>query len=167
MLQNPEINAKDSPGDIENNIIETNQKSNETNKKVNIIPIKLKLTQDILSLNKTNIDSATKRRDTFGEEISKLNKKHKVSFIDQVSSNKNLAQIIYINDQSSAQDCKIDEEKYKQILKKQGIDINSQKVNKNDDEDVYKIKRPKRAKSNVPRKVNKVKQQCECECIIY
>ena len=93
MLQNPEINAKDSPGDIENSIIETNQKSNETNKKVNIIPIKLKLTQDILSLNKTNIDSATKRRDTFGEEISKLNKKHKVSFIDQVSSNKNLAQI--------------------------------------------------------------------------
>ena len=34
MLQNPEINAKDSPGDIENSIIDTTQKSNETNKKV-------------------------------------------------------------------------------------------------------------------------------------
>ena len=55
----------------------------------------------------------------------------------------------------------------KQILKKQGNNINNQKINKNNDEEVYKIKRPKRAKSNVPRKVNKVKQQCECECIIY
>ena len=59
---------------------------------MNIVPIKLKLTPEILSRNKT-LDSLSKRLDSYGEEISKTNKRHKVSFLDQVSANKNIQMI--------------------------------------------------------------------------
>ena len=59
---------------------------------MNIVPIKLKLTPEILSRNKT-LDSLSKRLDSYGEEISKTNKRHKVSFLDQVSQIKILLKL--------------------------------------------------------------------------
>ena len=108
---------------------EQKQKINDFKNKMNIVPIKLKLTPEILSRNKT-LDSLSKRLDSYGEEISKTNKRHKVSFLDQVSANKNIAQIIYIDDQSSAIDCKKNAEKYSEILRKQQTDISEQKIDK-------------------------------------
>ena len=141
---------------------EQKQKINDFKNKMNIVPIKLKLTPEILSRNKT-LDSLSKRLDSYGEEISKTNKRHKVSFLDQVSANKNIAQIIYIDDQSSAIDCKKNAEKYSEILRKQQTDISEQKIDKKKEEEVYKIKRPRRSKSfNPNRYVEKADEQCKC-----
>ena len=114
MNENKEENSKGSINRIYPIIGENEQKQtiNDFKNEVNIVPIKLKLSPELLSRNKTNLDSLSKRLDSYGEEISKMNKKHKVSFIDQVSTNKNIAQIIYIDDQSSAQDCKKNAERY-------------------------------------------------------
>ena len=140
---------------------EQKQKINDFKNKMNIVPIKLKLTPEILSRNKT-LDSLSKRLDSYGEEISKTNKRHKVSFLDQVSANKNIAQIIYIDDQSSAIDCKKNAEKYSEILRNQHTDISEQKIDKKKEE-VYKIKRPRRSKSfNPNRYVEKADEQCKC-----
>ena len=166
MNDNHQENPKDSINGIYPIIGEHEQKQKITDfkNKINIIPIKLKLSPEILSRNKTNFDSLTKRHDTYGEEISKMNKKHKISFIDQISANKNIAQIIYIDDQSSAQDCKKNAEKYNEILRKQQTNISEQKINnKKKEQEVYKIKRPKRAKSyKASIYVEKVDEQCKC-----
>ena len=166
MIENHQENSKDSLNEIYPIICEHEQKQkiSDFKNKINIIPIKLKLSPEILSRNKTNLDSLSKRHDSYGEEISKMNKKHKVSFIDQISANKNIAQIIYIDDQSSAQDCKKNAEKYNEILKKQLTNISEQKINnKKKEQEVYKIKRPKRAKSyKASRYVEKVDEQCKC-----
>ena len=150
MNENNEENSKGSINRIYPIIGENEQKQtiNDFKNEVNIVPIKLKLSPELLSRNKTNLDSLSKRLDSYGEEISKMNKKHKVSFIDQVSSNKNIAQIIYIDDQSSAQDCKKNAERYNEILRKQQTNISEQKNDKKNEEDMYKIKRPKRSKSH-------------------
>ena len=168
MNENNEKNSKGSINRIYPIIGENEQKQtiNDFKNEVNIVPIKLKLSPELLSRNKTNLDSLSKRLDSYGEEISKMNKKHKVSFIDQVSSNKNIAQIIYIDDQSSAQDCKKNAEKYNEILRKQQTNFSKQKNDKKNEEDMYKIKRPKRSKSHkANRYVEKVNEQCQC--IIY
>ena len=168
MNENNKENSKDCLNRIYPIISEheQNKKINDFKNKINIAPIKLKLSPEILSRNKSNLDSLSKRLDSYGEEISKTNKKHKVSFIDQVSGNKNIAQIIYIDDQSSAQDCKKNAEKYNEILRKQQTNISEQKIDKKNEEDMYKIKRPKRAKSlKANRYVEKVNEQCKC--IIY
>ena len=104
----------------------------------------------------------SKRIDSFGEEISKVNKKHKISFLDQISSGKNIADIIYIDGQSSARDSKINADKYKELFGKKLEDIDKLKTKLKKDKEIYKIKRPKRSKSNVNRKVEKVEQQCQC-----
>ena len=168
MNENNEENSKGSINRIYPIIGENEQKQtiNDFKNEVNIVPIKLKLSPELLSRNKTNLDSLSKILDSYGEEISKMNKKHKVSFIDQVSSNKNIAQIIYIDDQSSAQDCKKNAERYNEILRKQQTNISEQKNDKKKEEDMYKIKRPKRSKSHkANRYVEKVNEQCQC--IIY
>ena len=168
MNENNEENSKGSINRIYPIIGENEQKQtiNDFKNEVNIVPIKLKLSPELLSRNKTNLDSLSKRLDSYGEEISKMNKKHKVSFIDQVSSNKNIAQIIYIDDQSSAQDCKKNAEIYNEILRKQQTNISKQKNDKKNEEDMYKIKRPKRSKSHkANRYVEKVNEQCQC--VIY
>ena len=168
MNENNEENSKGSINRIYPIIGENEQKQtiNDFKNEVNIVPIKLKLSPELLSRNKTNLDSLSKRLDSYGEEISKMNKKHKVSFIDQVSSNKNIAQIIYIDDQSSAQDCKKNAEIYNEILRKQQTNISEQKNDRKNEEDMYKIKRPKRSKSHkANRYVEKVNEQCQC--IIY
>ena len=168
MNENNEENSKGSISRIYPIIGENEQKQtiNDFKNEVNIVPIKLKLSPELLSRNKTNLDSLSKRLDSYGEEISKMNKKHKVSFIDQVSTNKNIAQIIYIDDQSSAQDCKKNAERYNEILRKQQTNISKQKNDKKNGEDMYKIKRPKRSKSHKANwYVEKVNEQCQC--IIY
>ena len=168
MNENNEENSKGSINRIYPIIGENEQKQtiNDFKNEVNIVPIKLKLSPELLSRNKTNLDSLSKRLDSYGEEISKMNKKHKVSFIDQVSSNKNIAQIIYIDDQSSAQDCKKNDEIYNEILRKQQTNISEQKNDKKNEENMYKIKRPKRSKSHkANRYVEKVNERCQC--VIY
>ena len=140
MITIPDDNLDEFQNKKNISIDDKNTNSNRILSNVNIIPKKL------------NIEKISKRIDSFGEEISKVNKKHKISFLDQISSGKNIADIIYIDGQSSARDSKINADKYKDKLKT--------KLKK--DKEIYKIKRPKRSKSNVNRKVEKVEQQCQC-----
>ena len=86
--------------------------------------------------------------DSYGQEISKITKKHKVSFIDQVQSKKDIAQIIYINDQASLKDDKIDINKCLDILRKRSTNVSEffrkENQEKNEAEaETYKIKRQK------------------------
>ena len=165
MAKNPEENANELQNQSNISIDNKNPKSNNAMKQINIAPIKLNLNQDNLSRNKANLETLSKRMDSYGEEISKINKRHKVSFIDQISEAKNIAQIIYIDDQTSARDSKKAAEKYEKIFKKRGINNNinnNEENNKKTDEEMYKIKRPKRSKTNDKRRVEKVDEQCQC-----
>ena len=167
MTTNPNGNANEFQNKLNISIDNQNPKLNSVIKPVNIVPIKLNLNQDNLSRNKNTLETLSKRMDSYGEEISKLNKKHKVSFIDQISEKKNIAQIIYIDDQTSARDSKKAAEKYEKIFKKREIDNNTNNTNEKNKEkkndEIYKIKRPKRSKTNDKRKVEKVDEQCQCK----
>ena len=98
--------------------------------------------------------------------ISNNNKKHKISFIDQIHSKKNLAQVIYINDQLSLNDDKMNTNKYLanlDNLRKQSTNITDFSRQKKQTEiDTYKIKRPKSATKKEKRKIDKTKEQCGC-----
>ena len=150
MLTIPDDNLDEFQNKKNKSIDDKNTNSNRILSNVNIIPTKL------------NIEKISKRIDSFGEEISKVNKKHKISFLDQISSGKNIADIIYIDGQSSARDSKINADKYKELFGKKVEDIDKLKTKLKKDKEIYKIKRPKRSKSNVNRKVEKVEQQCQC-----
>ena len=150
MITIPDDNLDEFQNKKNKSIDDKNTNSNRILSNVNIIPTKL------------NIEKISKRIDSFGEEISKVNKKHKVSFLDQISSGKNIADIIYIDGQSSARDSKINADKYKELFGKKVEDIDKLKTKLKKDKEIYKIKRPKRSKSNVNRKVEKVEQQCQC-----
>ena len=121
--------------------------------------------------NNTNINNnnGAKRLDYYGHEISKNNKKHRISFIDQIQSKKEIAQIIYINnEQESLKGDKIDTNKCFEILRKQSTNITefTRKENQNETE-TYKIKRPKN--SNETRKMKREKKEIEekCGCQIF
>ena len=150
MITIPDDNLDEFQNKKNKSIDDKNTNSNRILSNVNIIPTKL------------NIEKISKRIDSFGEEISKVNKKHKISFLDQISSGKNIADIIYIDGQSSARDSKINADKYKELFGKKLEDIDKLKTKLKKDKEIYKIKRPKRSKSNVNRKVEKVEQQCQC-----
>ena len=150
MITIPDDNLDEFQNKKNISIDDKNTNSNRILSNVNIIPTKL------------NIEKISKRIDSFGEEISKVNKKHKVSFLDQISSGKKIADIIYIDGQSSARDSKINADKYKELFGKKVEDIDKLKTKLKKDKEIYKIKRPKRSKSNVNRKVEKVEQQCQC-----
>ena len=150
MITIPDDNLDEFQNKKNKSIDDKNTNSNRILSNVNIIPTKL------------NIEKISKRIDSFGEEISKVNKKHKISFLDQISSGKNIADIIYIDGQSSARDSKINADKYKELFGKKVEDIDKLKTKLKKDKEIYKIKRPKRSKSNVNRKVEKVEQQCQC-----
>jgi len=150
MITIPDDNLDEFQNKKNISIDDKNTNSNRILSNVNIIPTKL------------NIEKISKRIDSFGEEISKVNKKHKISFLDQISSGKNIADIIYIDGQSSARDSKINADKYKELFGKKVEDIDKLKTKLKKDKEIYKIKRPKRSKSNVNRKVEKVEQQCQC-----
>ena len=150
MITIPDDNLDEFQNKKNISIDDKNTNSNRILSNVNIIPTKL------------NIEKISKRIDSFGEEISKVNKKHKISFLDQISSGKKIADIIYIDGQSSARDSKINADKYKELFGKKVEDIDKLKTKLKKDKEIYKIKRPKRSKSNVNRKVEKVEQQCQC-----
>ena len=150
MITIPDDNSDEFQNKKNKSIDDKNTNSNRILSNVNIIPTKL------------NIEKISKRIDSFGEEISKVNKKHKISFLDQISSGKNIADIIYIDGQSSARDSKINADKYKELFGKKVEEIDKLKTKLKKDKEIYKIKRPKRSKSNVNRKVEKVEQQCQC-----
>jgi hypothetical protein len=150
MITIPDDNLDEFQNKKNISIDDKNTNSNRILSNINIIPTKL------------NIEKISKRIDSFGEEISKVNKKHKISFLDQISSGKNIADIIYIDGQSSARDSKINADKYKELFGKKVEDIDKLKTKLKKDKEIYKIKRPKRSKSNVNRKVEKVEQQCQC-----
>ena len=150
MITIPDDNLDEFQNKKNKSIDDKNTNSNRILSNVNIIPTKL------------NIEKISKRIDSFGEEISKVNKKHKISFLDQISSGKNIADIIYIDGQSSARDSKINADKYKELFGKKVEEIDKLKTKLKKDKKIYKIKRPKRSKSNVNRKVEKVEQQCQC-----
>ena len=150
MITIPDDNLDEIHNKQNISIGDKNTNSNRILSNVNIIPTKL------------NIEKISKRIDSFGEEISKVNKKHKISFLDQISSGKKIADIIYIDGQSSARDSKINADKYKELFGKKVEDIDKLKTKLKKDKEIYKIKRPKRSKSNVNRKVEKVEQQCQC-----
>ena len=96
------------------------------------------------------------------KDNSKNKKKKRVSFIDQIQSKKDIAQIIYINDKVSLNDDKIDSNKYLEQLRKQSTNISelNKKENKNNIK-IYKIKRPKKSLFS-KRKTDKVNEQCTC-----
>ena len=106
------------------------------------------------------------RLDYYGQEISKNNKKHKISFIDQIHSKKNLAQVIYINDQVSLNDDKMNTNKYLASLdnlRKQSTNITDfSRQKRQNTTETYKIKRPKSASKKEKRKKDKDKEQCGC-----
>ena len=96
------------------------------------------------------------------QENSKIKKKKRVSFIDQIQSKKEIAQIIYINDRASLNDDKINSNKYIEQFRKQNTNITeSNKAQKQKTEEVYKIKRPKKSLFS-KRKVDKIDEHCTC-----
>ncbi len=97
--------------------------------------------------------------------IGSIKKKKRVCFIDQVQSEKNIAQIIYINDKVSLQEDKIDPKDYVEMYRKQSTNISELfKKNGNNEtiNDIYKIKRPKHSSFNKIKKDDSVEEQCSC-----
>ena len=97
------------------------------------------------------------------QDNSKLKKKKRVSFIDQIQSKTDIAQIIYINDRASLTDDKINSNKYEEKYRKQNTNISE--YNKKDNQnntDIYKIKRPKKKSLFAKRKIDKMDEKCGC-----
>ena len=160
MFINPEENSKD-PGLKTNKNFKKLKTADIDNIKISQLKLKENFPKD------NNIINLAKRTDSFGKEISKLNKKHKVSFIDQVSSQKNIAHIIYIEGQYSSINSKKKFNEYSDIIRKQKTKDTNQKDDKKNKEDVYVIKRPRKSRYKVIKNDEPVEQQCECRCIIY
>ena len=90
-------------------------------------------------------------------------KKKRVSFADQVQSKKDFAQIIYFNDKVSLKDDKTDfrQNLFFEQYKKQCTNIDE--INKRDNnDDVYRNKRPKKYDDIHNPKNDNVKEQCSC-----
>ena len=129
----------------------------------------LKKLEDNNNNNKNNNEKAI-RMDFYGQEISKIKKKHKVSFIDQVQSKKDFAQIIYINEQASLKDDKIDINKCLDILRKRSTNVSEYFGRENQERnelETYKIKRPNNARFKKRKIKNKDKIDQQCNCIIF
>ena len=143
---------------------------NENNSQKNTLDNKLEELKNIEDNNNKlsnikNNNGTNIRVDFYGQEISKIKKKHKVSFIDQVQSKKEIAQIIYINDQASLKDDKIDINKCYDILRKQSTNVGElfrrESQEKNETE-TYKIKRPKNSSLKKRKTKDKIDEQCKC-----
>ena len=83
------------------------------------------------------------------QDNSKIKKKKRVSFVDQIQSKTDIAQIIYINDRASLikQNTNISEDNKKEIP------INTE---------IYKIKRPKKKSLFSKRKIDETDEKCGC-----
>ena len=99
--------------------------------------------------------------------------KKKVSFIDQLPTKKDIAQIIFINDKVSLNEDKVDTNKYLAFLRRQSTYISERNKkdyndnNNKNNEETYKIKRPKKSLFNKREGEDKVNEQCTCACIIF
>ena len=99
--------------------------------------------------------------------------KKKVSFIDQLPTKKDIAQIIFINDKVSLNEDKVDTKKYLAFLRRQSTYISERNKkdyndnNNKNNEETYKIKRPKKSLFNKRKGEDKVNEQCTCACIIF
>ena len=150
--------------------INQNQLTDQNDLKQNefIEKIYIQKKEQLTNNNKTNDNNKKSnnnngiRIDYYGQEILKNNKKHKVSFIDQIHSKKDIAQIIYINDQVSLKDDRVDTNKYFEILRKQSTNITEFSRKEKKDAETYKIKRPKSASQKLKRKKNESKEECGC-----
>ena len=122
-------------------------------KKVEIkkIPLKMdKINNNIRikkNVLKTDTRETAKNAETTKAELSKVTigsnkKKKRVSFIDQIQSKKEIAQIIYINDKVSLYEDKKDTPKYLEQYRKQGTNISDSSKK---DDNIYRIKRPKKS----------------------
>ena len=89
-----------------------------------------------------------------------------MSFIDQLPTKKDIAQIIFINDKVSLNEDKVDTKKYLAFLRRQSTYI-SERNKKDYNEENYKIKRPKKSLFNKREGEDKVNEQCTCACIIF
>ena len=139
-------------------------------KKVEIMKIALKMdkknnnvriSKNIL---KTYTREIVKNAETGKVELSKVTiesnkKKKRVSFIDQIQSKKEIAQIIYINDKVSLNQDKKDTPKYLEQYRKQGTNISDSSKK---DDNIYKIKRPKKSLFKKINKDDSVNEQCTC-----
>jgi hypothetical protein len=142
---------------------------NDLNNKEIVLQFNNNSNKNINNNTNNNNNNGAKRLDYYGQEISKNNKKHRISFIEQIQSKKEIAQIIYINnEQESLKGDKIDTNKCFEILRKQSTNITefTRKENQNETE-TYKIKRPKN--SNGSRKMKREKKEIEekCGCQIF
>ncbi len=105
--------------------------------------------------------------------INSNKKKKKVSFIDQLPTKKDIAQIIFINDKVSLNEDKVDTKKYLAFLRRQSTYISERNKkdyndnNNKNNEETYKIKRPKKSLFNKREGEDKVNEQCTCACIIF
>ena len=155
--QNIILIENDSPKNTLDNKLEELKKLEDNNNNKNI------------SINKNNNEKNI-RMDFYGQEISKITKKHKVSFIDQVQSKKDFAQIIYINEQASLKDDKIDINKCLDILRKRSTNVSEYFGRENQERnelETYKIKRPNNARFKKRRTKMKDKIDEHCTCIIF
>lgn len=139
-------------------------------KKVEIkkIPLKMdKINNNIRikkNVLKTDTRETAKNAETTKAELSKVTigsnkKKKRVSFIDQIQSKKEIAQIIYINDKVSLYEDKKDTPKYLEQYRKQGTNISDSSKK---DDNIYRIKRPKKSLFKKKNKDDSVNEQCTC-----
>ena len=148
-----------------------NKSLNDLNNKEILLSINNNSNKNKNDTNNTNNNNNNGgiRLDYYGQEISKNNKKHRISFIDQIQSKKEIAQIIYISsDQASIKEDRIDANKCFEILRKQSTRITefTRKENQNEAE-TYKIKRPKSANGNRKLKRKKDEKEEKCGCKIF
>ena len=141
------INTKNSIIKINNDLLNTDNSESPKNIEIN------------------HVNNTQSNKNT----INSNKKKKKVSFIDQLYSKKDIAQIIYINDKVSLNEDKIDSNKYLALYRKQSTYISERSKNKNNDniinnnnEEIYKIRRPKKSLFNKRRKEDKVEEKCTC-----
>jgi hypothetical protein len=138
------------------------------------IPLNLNvLNQNINSdfINTNNTESpknkGIQRTESNKNSINSSKKKKKVCFIDQLYNKADIAQIIYINDKVSLDEDKADSNRYLELYRKQSTNIDERNKKSNNDnintnEDIYRIKRPKKSLFNKIRKEDMVNEQCTC-----
>ena len=150
------------------NNINVNKSLNDSNNEEIFLSINNNSNKNNNNTNNNNINGAV-RLDYYGQEISKKYKKHRISFIDQIQSKKEIAQIIYINNEyASLKKDVMDTNKYFGILRKQITNITEFTRKENQNEDVtYKIKRPKSSNGSrkFKRKKNEKEEKCGCQII--
>ena len=136
---------------------------------LNLNALNVNINSDFINTNNTESpkNMELQRTESNKNSINSNKKKKKVCFIDQLYNKKDIAQIIYINDKVSLDEDKADSNRYLELYRKQSTNIDERNKKSNNDninnnEEIYKIKRPKKSLFNKIRKEDKVKEQCTC-----